>query len=800
MSFSATGVRATAPRARTLLDIFTATALRCGVSTAIDAPDAVLSYRGLDEASDAVAARLRGLGIGPGDRVAIQVPSGTSDLYVAILGAVKAGAAYVPIDADDPPARAAEILERSAACAVIRDGSAIEWVRRPGGQTRPVRPDDDTWVIFTSGSTGAPKGVAVSHRSAAAFVDAEARLWRVERDDRVLAGLSVAFDASCEEIWLAWGNGAALVPAPRSLVRAGAELGPWLAQRDVTVVSTVPTLAAMWDEASLAGVRLLILGGEACPEPLGWRLAAGREVWNTYGPTEATVVSTAAPIIPGRPVSIGWPLDGWETAVIDENGEPVEPGEVGELVIAGAGVARYLDPILDTERFPPVPSLGWERAYPTGDIVRETANGLLFVGRRDHQVKIGGRRIELGEIDAQLSGLDGVRAAVTVVQEPNAGTKLLVAYLVGDVDPDTLRAVLHDRLPDALVPLLVILDELPQTASGKVDRAALPWPPPHSGRACRGDLGGTSGWVAERWRDQLGPVTITPDSHFFALGGSSLAAAKLTSDLRERFPAVAVADIYEHGTLGALTARLEALGSTEQSASAEPRHDKRRWGLIRAAGALGLVALSAPWWLLAILAFNRISPNHPGPQAGWIWLALGWLVLTSVPARVGMLLIARRFLLADLRPGRYPRASWMASRLWFVERLAELVHLESLAGTPWAARYARLMGHRIGDGTRLGTIPPPTSLIAVGDRATLEPDVDIHGWWIDGHELVVRRAADWRRHPLGNPCRAHAGRVGRQRSGGRGGSRHQWPRPGWPALGRVAGPAGGRGRCGLAAN
>ena len=297
-------------------------------------------------------------------------------------------------------------------------------------------------------------------------------------------------------------------------------------------------------------------------------------------------------------------------------------------MIAGAGVARYLDPILDTERFPPVPSLGWERAYRTGDIVRETANGLVFVGRRDHQVKIGGRRIELGEIDAQLSGLDGVRAAVTVVQEPNAGTKLLVAYLVGDVDPDTLRAVLHDRLPDALVPLLVILDELPQTASGKVDRAALPWPPPPQWPRLPGrPRAGPAAWVAERWRDQLGPVTITPDSHFFALGGSSLAAAKLTSALRERFPAVAVADIYEHGTLGALTARLEALGSTEQSASAEPRHDKRRWGLIRAAGALGLVALSAPSWLLAILAFNRISPIIPARRrrgSGW---SLGWLVL-----------------------------------------------------------------------------------------------------------------------------------------------------------------------------
>jgi len=239
-----------------------------------------------------------------------------------------------------------------------------------------------------------------------------------------------------------------------------------------------------------------------------------------------------------------------------------------------------------------------------------------------------------------------------VVQQSNADNKLPVAYLVGDVDPDALRAALHDRLPDALVPLLVIVDELPQTTSGKVDRAALPWPPPESGGADQGHLGGTAGWLAERWRDQLGPVTITPESNFFALGGSSLAAAKLTSALRERVPAVAVADIYGYRTLGALTARLDALGSTEQAASAEPRHDKRRWGLIRGAGALGLVALSAPWWLLGILAFNRISPNHPGPQVGWIWVALGWLLLTSVPARVAMVLIARRFLLADLRPGR----------------------------------------------------------------------------------------------------------------------------------------------------
>ena len=178
-------------------------------------------------------------------------------------------------------------------------------------------------MIFTSGSTGTPKGVAVQHRSAAAFVDAEARLFLqddpVGPQDRVLAGLSVAFDASCEEMWLAWRHGACLVPAPRALVRTGMDLGPWLISHGITVVSTVPTLAALWPVESLESVRLLIFGGEACPPDLAERLAVdGREVWNTYGPTEATVVACAARLgIPG-PVRIGLPLDGWDLAVVGQ--------------------------------------------------------------------------------------------------------------------------------------------------------------------------------------------------------------------------------------------------------------------------------------------------------------------------------------------------------------------------------------------------------------------------------------------------------------------------------------------------
>ena len=216
----------------------------------------------------------------------------------------------------------------------------------------PPTVDDDAWIIFTSGSTGVPKGVAVSHRSAAAFVDAEARLFLQDAPlgpgDRVLAGLSVAFDASCEEMWLAWRHGACLVPAPRSLVRSGEDLAPWLVRQSITVVSTVPTLAAMWPTDSIENVRLLIFGGEACPPELATRLAAeGREVWNTYGPTEATVVACAAPLGGDGPVRIGLPLDGWTLAVVDAAGERVAEGEVGELIIGGVGLARYLDPAKD---------------------------------------------------------------------------------------------------------------------------------------------------------------------------------------------------------------------------------------------------------------------------------------------------------------------------------------------------------------------------------------------------------------------------------------------------------------------
>ncbi|MFE3703052.1 AMP-binding protein, partial [Nocardia tengchongensis] len=290
---------ALAPQARTLVDILAATAAAYPDAPAIDDGEVELGYAELLAEIAVEVDRLTAAGVRAGDRVGVRMPSGTRGLYITILAVLHAGAAYVPVDADDPDERARLVFGEARVSAIVTAaGIETTGVTREDSGAAPTSsatgapaPGDDAWIIFTSGSTGTPKGVAVTHRNAAAFVDAEARLFLrhepIGPGDRVLAGLSVAFDASCEEMWLAWRHGACLVPAPRALVRTGADLGPWLVRREISIVSTVPTLAATWPVEALEPVRLLIFGGEAVPPELAERLAGNqdseREVWNTYG-------------------------------------------------------------------------------------------------------------------------------------------------------------------------------------------------------------------------------------------------------------------------------------------------------------------------------------------------------------------------------------------------------------------------------------------------------------------------------------------------------------------------------------
>jgi non-ribosomal peptide synthetase-like protein len=698
-----------------------------------------LTYTQFDRLTSEVADRLRAVGAGPGERVGVRIASGTQELYAAILAVMKSGAAYVPVDADDSDDRIRQVFDLADVCAVITDDLEITTFGSGRAEAPAVDARDDAWIIFTSGTTGTPKGVAVSHASATAFVLAEQCLWRIDPADRVLAGLSVSFDASCEEMWSAWANGAALVPAPRSVVRSGVDLGDWLAERAVTVVSTVPTLATLWTDDVLDGIRLLILGGEALPEELGSRLAQRCEVWNTYGPTEATVVSTATRVRPGEPITIGHPLEGWLTAVVDEQGRPIPDGDTGELVIAGVGLARYLDDSLDRERFAAMPSLGWKRAYRSGDIVRSTAAGYVFVGRRDDQVKIGGRRIEIGEVDAHLTSYPGVAAAAATVRESATGNKVLVGYVVPAPGarpvPEEVSAYVAARLSGGVAPLILLTEGLPMKASGKVDRMALPWPPPVLGVSAS-DLPADLVWLADRWQEQLGPLPITAESDFFALGGTSVAAAKLVSVLRERYPSAAVADIYHHRRLDQLAVRLTSLGEGTMAGESRLVDLTRLGGPSRLIGLLVVLALGSLSWVLMTLGYDALFSPRDVQAPLWLLVAL-WGVFGSLPGRVTITAVLRRILLRGIVAGRYRRGSWTAWRLWFLDTLGAAYHLDHLAGVPWAARMARWGGVDVATSAHLGTMPPPSSLVSIGAGATIEKEVELRGWYAEGTEVVV---------------------------------------------------------------
>ncbi|MGW4167449.1 Pls/PosA family non-ribosomal peptide synthetase [Streptomyces chartreusis] len=729
---------------RTLVDVFDASVRSFPDEPALDDGTTGLTYRELAVEVERLRRALGAAGVGLGDRVGVRVPSGTNDLYVAILAVLAAGAAYVPVDAEDPDERAELVFGEADVRAVV--GAGHELTVHSRSDVPAARPGvgHDAWIIFTSGSTGKPKGVAVSHRSAAAFVDAEAALFLTEEPigpgDRVMAGLSVAFDASCEEMWLAWRYGACLVPVPRSQVRSGADLGPWLVEQEITVVSTVPTLAALWEPEALGDVRLLIFGGEACPPELTQRLVTeGREVWNTYGPTEATVVACAALMSGEEPIRIGLPLNGWELAVVDEAGEPVPMGASGQLVIGGVGLARYLDAEKDAEKYAPLQSLGWERAYRSGDLVKAEPEGLVFLGRADEQIKLGGRRIELGEVDAALQALPGVAGAAAAVRTARGGNQLLVGYVVTQDGWDQASAVekLRAELPAALVPLLAPVDDLPTRTSGKVDRNALPWP--LEGLETGGPaehLYGTEAWLAEQWTEVLGiPVTGAFDD-FFAIGGGSLAAAQLTTRLRTRYPSSAVLDIYQQPVLRKLARRLEE-AAHEDGAERIVAPVPRRAQLIQLLLLVPLFTLLGLRWTVVLAALGNLLPAYGWlPTAPWWLLAAGAVALFSPPGRLALAAGGARLLLGGVKPGRYPRGGSVHLRLWTAERLAEFSGATSLTGA-WLERYARALGAKVGPEVDLHSLPPVTGLLKLGRGAAVESEVDLSGYWLDGDRLEI---------------------------------------------------------------
>jgi amino acid adenylation domain-containing protein len=527
----------------------------------------VVSYRALNADVNRLAHRLRALGVGRGDRVAVCMGRGPG-MVTALLAVVKAGGAYVPIDLAHPPQRRAFVLQDSGAVLCLTERAERESVplgdwatvaidedfppAQGSGDDDPpalARPDDLAYVIYTSGSTGTPKGVCVEHRSAVDLVLHHARAYGVGPNSRMLAMTSIGFDVSVAEIFTALTVGAPLVVADAEDRTSPDRLQRLLRTERVTVAQFPPSLLALLDADGLPDLKLVSVAGEAAPagEVRRW-VRAGHRVVNAYGPTEATVYATLmeCDARPEETVPIGRPMPNHRVYVLDERLELVAPGEPGELFIAGRGVARgYLGrPELTAERFlaDPFSKRTGERMYRTGDRVHWNDDGTLeFLGRVDDQLNIRGYRIEPGEVEALLLSHPDVGAAAVVGRPDSHGAACLAAYVVprrGATAPSRteLEVWCAQSLPPYMVPSMIVpIDALPLTPNGKTDRAALVEAPAAPRAVAQPPSTPSEAAIAAIWQELLALDGIGVGDDFLASGGHSLLAMRLLSRLRRHF-------------------------------------------------------------------------------------------------------------------------------------------------------------------------------------------------------------------------------------------------------------------------
>ncbi|GAB1339705.1 hypothetical protein ACE1SV_62950 [Streptomyces sp. E-15] len=590
------------PEELSLPALFARRAARSPDRIAVNDGKTALRYAEVDERSDTLARALAEAGVRAGDRVGVRMERSV-DLVVALLGVLKTGASYVPLDPSYPEARLAFIVGDADVRVVVGDAESrpadmpehIGWASvhdRPRDPARPlpaVDPDVPCYVIYTSGSTGRPKGVLVTHRNVTALLTATREDFGLGPDDVWSLFHSFAFDFSAWEIWGCLLTGGRLVIVDRAVSRNPEEFHRLLEDEEVTVLSQTPTaFGLLLGTDRLArgrlSVRLVVFGGEPLDTRtlLPWfkRYPAVR-VENMYGITETTVHSTTHTVTPddaraGSRV-VGRPLPGWDVYVLDAHGRLVAPGVAGEIYVGGAGVARgYVNrPELTAERFthdrhPDVPG---GLLYRSGDKARYLPNGELeHLGRLDAQVKVRGYRIELGEVRDTLLRDPAVTAAAVVVHGAGTAEARLDAYAVlapGHSTDGLLRRAAA-RLPEYMVPQTVTaLPALPLTANGKLDPTLLPAPDPDAGApTAPGDAPGATGEVLDRvigvWRDMLG-TPVAPDDNFFELGGTSLLALRLKTALRGAgLPELALKEVIRHPTPAAMTALLRSRTATER--------------------------------------------------------------------------------------------------------------------------------------------------------------------------------------------------------------------------------------------
>ncbi|MDP3558768.1 MAG: amino acid adenylation domain-containing protein [Legionellaceae bacterium] len=741
-------------------------------NTALICNNVSLSYQELEFRTNQLANYLISLGIKEQHSVAILLDR-SLESYLSILAVLKTGATYVPIETEYPDERVNYILAdmpfhsvitsssqftRQTAIKfpnvvildVVKDTIAQHSTERPS--LTAIEPDQLCYVIYTSGSTGKPKGVEITHRNICHYVSVASQLYQMTPNDRVYQGFSLAFDASLEELWITFANGGTLITCISKDIRSGIGLIDFLNEQKVTVLSTVPTLLSTL-YGDLPHLRLLILGGEACSSNLVSRWSrADLRIINTYGPTEATIIATYTECSLDKPITIGKPLPGYEVVIIDENLEEVPDGQQGELCIAGAGLARgYVNrPDLTSLKFINNATNPSQRLYRTGDLAMINTNrDIEFLGRIDDQIKLRGFRIELNEIETVMMGYSSVNQAVVALQ--NLEQPILVAYLhVNDnFNLQEFKIFLQQRLPHYMLPAAFeLVDSFPLLASGKVNRKALPAPnkiaqtPHHVAPKTALEQ-----QIATVWAEHLKQQAISiEDDFFYDLGGHSLSAAVIVSNLRKIpvMQSLSMLDLYQNPTIKQLA---EKFNKAEPDIKVNEAHAKKNrtttshyylCGIGQFFGCLLQYALRS-WQLLAvILCYTWIVSNNTSFSKEAFFILLSLFVAMPIVS-LAVTVCAKWILVGRVKPGVYKLWGWFYLRWWLTKRLEENIFSpQHLVGTPLLALYYRLLGAKIGKNCYIGTENIAIhDLITIGDNSSIGFDARLLGYVVEDGWLKI---------------------------------------------------------------
>ena len=785
---------------RTVLDLLDRAHRAAPESIALEIPRvATWTYAELDESARRAAMAITACLAGRPARdavVAVALPRTTPWLSASLLGAMRAGTAYVAIDPAFPAKQAAAILANADAVAPIAEDARAAEILAHAGATIPVlrpdalaaspaghefaAPDPDAlaYVIYTSGTTGEPKGVEIEHRSILNLIDGDRDAFGLGPGDRIAQGSSASYDSSVEEMWMAWSVGATVVAMDDETARLGPDLLPWLVRQRITVLCPPPTLlrtlACDDPQRDLPQLRLLYVGGEALPVDLADLWSRGRRLENGYGPTECTVTCLRSTVRAGEAVTIGRAIPGSFAAVIDPDDpslREISDATHGELVVGGASLARGYRgrPETTDARFITHPTLG--RVYRTGDLVHRDARGEFhYHGRIDAQVKLRGYRIELGAIEAKLAAQPGILEAAATVEDAGTPRARLVAFVVARggaaIEPDALRAALAAELPAYMVPTAIdAIDAVPRSVGGKLDRRRLPRAAAGGDRAP--EAGGsppetpTERIVATAFSHALGADGMVPvDVDLFEdLGLDSLtiaiAISRLRSDASTRAATVRLA--YQHRTVRAMAAAIDAVRvraakdpTSEGPGRARGPSDLPIEGtarpvaftLVQTAFLAVVVLVFAQFLWIPSLGTHLESAWIDGPLAVLaVAITAGAAVFAYTLLTVVVGVGAKWALIGRYRPMRVRAFGWWHVRHWIVVRLVALSPWEMLESVGIAPHALRLLGARIGRNVHIHRGVRLTDggwdLLTLEDDATIGQDACLRTVELESGTLVV---------------------------------------------------------------